>query len=125
MVYVLKYELFLAEQASSLAERIGLQGETRAYSDCNDDFTVALRHAGVTPLADNEVNCELKAAVSSFEDLWPEVEAEVDVEARIAATSRLRVHAARLVGAIALTQPQILSAFIQQWSPRGETPSSS
>ena len=125
VVYVCKYELFLAEQASSLAERIGLQGETRAHSDCNDDFTVALRHAGVTPLADNEVNCELKAAVSSFEDLWPEVEAEVDVEARIAATSRLRVHAARLVGAIALTQPQILSAFIQQWSPRGETPSSS
>ncbi|ANF54269.1 MULTISPECIES: thymidylate synthase [Brevundimonas] len=122
VVYALKYELFLAEQVPSLAERIGLQGAARAYSDLDDDFTVALRHAGVTPSPDHEVDRELAAAVDSFEDLWPKVEAEADLEARIAAAGRLRVHAARLVGAIAQSQPQVLSAFIRQWSTRDETP---
>jgi hypothetical protein len=122
LVYVLKYELFLAEQVPSLAEHIGLQGGARAYSDLDDDFTVALRYAGVTPSPDDDVGSQLSAAVHCFEELWPKVEEQAGIEARIAAAGRLRVHAARLVGAIAQTQPQVLSAFVQQWSPRDETP---
>jgi len=122
LVYVLKYELFLAEQVSSLAARIGLQGRARAYSDLNDDFTVALCHAGVMASTHYEVDSELAAAVGAFEDLWPKVEAEADLESRIAAAGRLRVHAARLVGAIAEAQPQVVSTFVQQWSPRDEAP---
>lgn len=124
LVYVLKYELFLAEQVTSHAERIGLQGATRPYSDLDNDFTVALRHAYVTPSPDLKVDRELAATVDSFEDLWPKVEAGADLEARLEAAGRLRVHAARLVGAIAQSQPQILATFIDQWSPRDETPAS-
>jgi len=122
LVYVLKYELFLAEQVSSLAQHIGLLGAARAYSDLDDDFTVALRHACVMPSPDHEVHRELAAVVASFEDLWPKVEAEADLEARVAAAGQLRVHAARLVWAIAQSQPQVLSTFIHQWSPPDEAP---
>jgi hypothetical protein len=124
LVYVLKYELFLAEQVRSLAERIGLQGEARAYSDFDDDFTAALRNAYVTPSPDLDIDRELAAAVDSFEDLWPKVETETDLETRFAAAGRLRVHSARLVGAIAQSQPQVLFTFVHQWSPRDETPAS-
>ncbi len=122
LVYVLKYELFLAEQSPSLAQRIGLAGEVRAYSDLDDDFTLALRHAGVSPSSNHDVGTELAAAVESFENLWPRVERQEALEVRIAAAERLRVHAARLVAALSGTQPLMLSAFVQHWRPRDETP---
>lgn len=122
LVYVLKYELYLAEQFPSLAQQIGLQGEARAYSDLDDDFTVALRHTGVSIGPENDVSSQLTAVVHCFEELWPKVEEQADFEARIAATDRLRVHAALLVGAIAHAQPQVLSAFVQQWSSRDKAP---
>lgn len=122
LVYVLKYELFLAEQAPVLAERIGLQGGARTYSDFDDDFTAALLYTGVTTLSDKDVGSQLTAAVHCFEELWPKVEEHEGLEARFAAAGRLRAHAARLVGAIAQNNPQVLSAFVQQWSPCDETP---
>jgi len=125
LVYVLKYELFLAEQVPSLAEHIGLQGRPRAYSDIDDDFTVALLSACLTLSADSDVGSHLTAAVKCFEELWPKVEEQAGLEARIAVAGRLRFHAAQLVGAIAKTQPQVLSAFVQQWSPRDATAATS
>lgn len=116
LVYVLKYELYLAEQSPELAVALGLNGVTRPFSEFDEDFTTALYATTIDQEGNEAVQQELRHAVASFEDLWPRVERQDALTARIAAVARLRQHAERLVAALARAQPSVASAFMQQWA---------
>lgn len=115
LVYVLKYELYLAEQSPELAMALGLNGASRPFSDFDEDFATALYTTTIDQEGNEVVQQELRHAVASFEDLWPRVERQDVLTARITAATRLRQHAERLVAALAHAQPNVASAFVQQW----------
>lgn len=112
-VYVLKYELFLAESSPTLAARLGLAGEHRAYSDIDDDFTTALFTTTIGDLGEEDPLAELSAAVDLFEELWPRVDSDESLEGKIAGAEQLRHHAERLVAALARKQPSVANAFVE------------
>ena len=114
-VYVLKYELFLAQESPTLAAAIGLAGEPRAYSDFDDDFTTALDKTAVDRPGDDDVGVELAAAVELFEELWPRIDSGESLEGKAAGAAQLRRHAERLVFAIAKAHPNAAEGFVRTW----------
>ncbi|MBT9473842.1 MAG: thymidylate synthase [Pseudomonadota bacterium] len=114
-VYVLKYELFLAQDSPRLAAALGLAGAPRSYSDFDDDFTTALDLSTVDQSGDENDSVELAAAVELFEELWPRVDSGESLEAKAAGAAQLRRHAERLVSAIAKAHPSAADAFVRTW----------
>ncbi len=115
LVYVLKYELFLAQGSTTLAAALGLAGKSRTYSDSDDDFTTALDKMTVDQASDNDVGVELAAAVELFEELWPRIDSGESLEDKAAGAAQLRRHAVRLVSAIAKAHPYAAEAFVRTW----------
>jgi thymidylate synthase len=115
LVYVLKYELFLAQDSPRLAADLGLAGTPRAYSDSDDDFTTALDNTTVGQHCDGDARIELAAAVALFEELWPRVDSGESLEDKAAGAAQLRRHADRLVSAIAKADPEVAEAFVRTW----------
>lgn len=115
LVYVLKYELFLAQESPTLAAALGLAGEPRTFSDFDDDFTTALDDTTVDQPGDDDVGVGLAAAVKLFEELWPRVDSGDSLEGKAAGAAQLRRHAERLVSAIAKAHPGAAEAFVRTW----------
>jgi hypothetical protein len=119
-VYVLKYRLFLAEQAPSLVAILGLREPSLPLSDGNDNFN-QLVDGGKYEFAEKETAREMINCISSlFEQLWPAVEAESDIEQRLSLANKLGEAAKSLVVKIGCDYPVALEQFVRNELARPE-----
>lgn len=119
-VYSLKYRLFLAEQAPSLATMLALRRPSLPLSDGNDNFN-QLVDGGKYEFAGKETTREMINRISSlFEQLWPAVEAEADIEQRFSLANQLSEAAKNLVVKIGRDYPVALEQFVRDELARPE-----